>query len=142
MNFSKQKNWDFIICSFDKFFFSTALLSKVKQCWKNLSNERMMKFDFFFEKSKSWIQFFGQSAHLCTWKMWNLEFMVKNQLKQPILVSEKWWDLFTYVSKKSHWNHLGHIKHCALHNYVSLDSLKRKHLLQKVTLKGSLGETW
>ena len=73
LDFSKKKS-NFITLSFEVFLLSKTMLKK------NLSNERMMKFQFFcFEQFKFWIQFFGQSGHFWTWKMQNLDSMHQNE---------------------------------------------------------------
>ena len=68
-----KKNLNFIILSFDKFFFlSKTVLKKICQMreWWNLN---------FFEKSKFQIQFFGLSGHFWTWKMQYLESRHQNE---------------------------------------------------------------
>ena len=148
MNFSKQKNWDFIISSFDKFFFSTALLSKVKQCWKNLSNERMMKFQFFlFWKIQILNSVFWTIQPFLDLENAKFGIYASKWVKPQNMGSEKWWDLFTNVSKISLWNLHGHIKHCVREQHqrelnsmeisVSFEKMPAIFKLQKVTV-----QTW
>ena len=64
-----KKNLNFVILSFDKFFFLSKTVLK-----KNLSNERMMKFDFFFKNSNFKFRFLDYPAISGPGKcnIWNL----------------------------------------------------------------------
>ena len=111
--FFKTKKLKFYHSLIWQVFFSTALLSKVKQCWKNLSNERMMKFQFFL----FWKIQILNSVFWTIWPFLDLEnakfgIYASKWVKPQNIGSEKWWDLFTYVSKRALWNLLSHIEHC------------------------------
>ena len=80
LGFSK-KNSNFVILSFDKFFFQGKTVLK-----KNLSNERMTKFEFFLENPNFEFSFLDNLAISApgNCKIWNLGIKISKSPKNGL----------------------------------------------------------
>ena len=95
-------------------FFQHCFTKQSKQCWKKLvkwENDEISIFLF-------WNIQILNSVFWTIWPFLDLEnakfeIYASKWVKPQNIGFEKWWDLFTYVSKISLWNLLSHIEHCA-----------------------------
>ena len=96
-------------------FFSIVLLCLVKQCWKKLVKWENDKISIFlFWKIQILNSVFWTIQPFLDLENAKFGIYTSKWVKPQNMGSEKWWDLFTCVSKISLWNLHGHIEHCAI----------------------------
>ena len=96
-------------------FFSIVLLCLVKQCWKKLVKWENDKISIFlFWKIQILNSVFWTIQPFLDLENAKFGIYASKWVKPQNMGSEKWWDLFTNVSKISLWNLHGHIEHCVV----------------------------